>query len=165
METKNHEASVAGKVKTVAIDRTFNLPVDNMWKAWSEPESFKKWWGPEEFTCPTAKIDFKVGGVILACMKGEDGKEYWSTCTFREITPKKKIVYDDNFSDDKGNVVQPSYYGMPGEWGKVVVTLTFEEVNGKTKMTLHQEGIPEEMYDDCIKGWQSSLDKIEKNLK
>lgn len=59
-----------------------------------------------------------------------------------------------------------SYYNMPGEWPmESKVTLTFEDVNGKTKMTLNHEGIPGEMYDDCVSGWQQSLDKLENNLK
>jgi|SRR6185436_990232 len=165
METKHSETPVAGKQKTITINRTFDLPLSTVWKAWTEPESFKKWWGPKDFTCPYCTIDLKTGGKNLACMKGSDGKEYWSTGTYREIIPMKKIVYDDNFSDNKGNTVSPSYYGMPGEWGDVKVTLTFEEVNGKTKMILQHEGIPEDMYDDCIAGWQESLDKVESNLK
>ena len=46
-----------------------------------------------------------------------------------------------------------------------MVTLTLEEVDGKTKMTLNHEGIPDEMVDDCITGWQESFDKLENNLK
>jgi len=164
METKNNDVATAAKQKTVSITRTFNYPVNKAWKAWTEPESFKKWWGPKDFTCPFCTIDLRVGGKIIASMKGPDGKEIFSTCVFREISPMKKIVYDDHFADSQGNTVDPSYYNMPGEWNNVKVTITLEEVNGTTKMTMQQEGIPAEMYDDCITGWQQSLDKMESNL-
>jgi len=98
-------------------------------------------------------------------MKGPDGKEIWSVGKYLEIMPMKKLVYEDNFADNKGNVVSPSYYDMPGEWGYVTVTLTFEEKDGKTRMILKHEGIPEDMYEDCITGWQQSLDKLESNVK
>ncbi|HET6991195.1 MAG TPA: SRPBCC domain-containing protein [Bacteroidia bacterium] len=144
------------------MKRTFNLPLATVWKAWTEPESFKKWWGPGNYSCPYCSIDFKVGGKYLASMQGPDGKEIWSTVTYKEIVPFKKIVYSDNFSDSKGNVVPASDYEMTGEWpSELIVTLKFEEVNGKTTMTLEHVGLPEETYDDCMKGWQSSLDKIE----
>ncbi len=166
METKNRDTATASKQKTVSITRTFNLPLSVMWKAWTEPESFKKWWGPKDFMSPSSKIDFKVGGKNFSSMKGPDGKEFWSLLVYREIVPMKKIVYDDSFADNKGNEVPASYYDMPGEWpGKSKVTLTFEDLNGKTKMTLQHEGIPEEMYDDCVTGWQQSLDKLESNVK
>lgn len=166
METKNNDTTTVGKQKTVLITRTFDLPVSKMWKAWTEPESFKKWWGPKDFTCPQSSIDLKVGGKYLSSMKSSDGKEFWSTGTFKEIIPMKKIVYTDSFSDSKGNIIPASDYGMPGEWpNELVVTLTLEEVDGKTKMTLRHEGIPEESYDDCVTGWQQSFDKLENNLK
>lgn len=163
MTTKSN--LTAEKQRTVSIKRTFNLPLNVVWKSWTEPESFKKWWGPKEYTCPDCSIDFRVGGKYLASMQAEDGKKFWSTGMFKEIVQNKKIVYTDSFSDSKGNVIHASELDMPGEWPlELTVTLKFEEVGGKTNMTLTQEGIPEEVYDDCIKGWQESFDKLE-NIK
>jgi uncharacterized protein YndB with AHSA1/START domain len=152
--------------KTVFVTRTLNLPVNVTWKAWTEPESFKKWWGPREYTCPSCSIDFKVGGTYLACMKAPDGREFWSTGVYQEIVLLKKIVYTDSFSDNKGNVIPASALKMPGDWPlELSVTLTFEEVDGQTKLTVQQTGIPEEAQDDCVEGWQQSFDKLESNLK
>jgi uncharacterized protein YndB with AHSA1/START domain len=165
MATKSNDTAIAGKTKTVLITRTLNLPLSKVWKAWIEPTSFKKWWGPENYTCPYCTIDFRIGGKNLASMKSSDGQEIWSTGTYREIVQMNKIVYDDNFADSKGNIVSPDYYKMPGEWSDVKVTVTFEEAKGKTKMIMKQTGIPEDIYDDCIIGWQQSFDKLERNLK
>ncbi|CAN5513517.1 SRPBCC domain-containing protein [soil metagenome] len=163
---KNNETTVAGKQKTVIIKRALNLPIDTVWKSWTDAEIFRKWWGPKDYTCPTCTIDFKVGGKNHSSMKGPDGKEIWSIGTFREIIPKKKIVYIDSFADKKGNIVSPAYYDMPGDWGRELkVTITLEDLGGKTKMHLEHEGIPREMYDDCVTGWQQSFDKLENNLK
>jgi uncharacterized protein YndB with AHSA1/START domain len=157
--------SSASKQKTVSITRTFNLPLQTLWKAFSEAESFKKWWGPEGYTCPDCTIDFKVGGRYLANMKGPDGTDNWSTGEYQEIVPLKKIVYLDSFSDEKGNIISGTEAGLPGEWPmELNVTVTFEESNGKTILKINQTGIPEAMYDDCIKGWQQCFDKLEKNL-
>ena len=165
MTTTNYIPTTA-KQKTITIKRTFNLPLDTVWKAWTEPESAKKWWGPKEYTCPYCSIDFKVGGKYLNAMKGPDGKEIWSTGTYKEIIPQKKIVYTDSFADSKGNIVDAAFYKMPGEWAmELMVTLAFEEVGGKTNMTLQHAGLPVEISDECIKGWQSSFDKLESNVK
>lgn len=160
------ENPTSEKQKTISILRTFNLPIATIWKAWSDTESCKKWWGPETYTCSACNIDFKVGGRYLNAMKGSDGKEIWSTGTYKEIIPNKKIVNTDSFADSKGNVVPASYYNMPGEWPKeLLVTVKFEELNGKTHMHLQHEGLPLDQAEDCIKGWQSMFDKLEKVFK
>ncbi len=156
----------AEKLKTISIKRTVNLPLNTVWKAWSEPESFKKWWGPKEFTCPDCSIDFKVGGKMLASMQGADGEKIWSTGTYKEIIPQKKIVVTDSFADSDGNIVSAAYYKMPGEMPlELLVTIELEEVDGKTSIAIQHEGLAVEVADDCIKGWQSSFDKLESNLK
>ncbi len=165
MTTANNTAT-AEQQKTVNIKRTFNLPISTVWKAWSDAESLKKWWGPKEYTCPDCTIDFREGGKFLASMLGEDGKKFWSTGTYRQIVPMKKIVNTDSFSDSKGNIVPASYYDMPGDWApELLVTVEFEESDGKTTIKLKHEGLPPEMIEDCTKGWNSSLDKIEENFK
>jgi uncharacterized protein YndB with AHSA1/START domain len=157
--------STTEKYKTISINRTVNLPLNSVWKAWTEPESFKKWWGPKEFTCPDCTIDFKIGGKMLASMMGEDGKKIWSTGTYKEIIPQKKIVVTDSFADSNGNIVPASDYKMPEMPLELLVTIELEEVDGKTNMSILHEGLPAEIADDCVKGWQSSFDKLESNIK
>jgi len=150
----------------IIIQRVFDLPISTVWQALTESESFKKWWGPEGFTCPYSKMDARIGGKYLNCMRGPDGKEYWSAGSVKEFIPEKKLVITDSFSDEHGNIISASEYGMPGNWPKeLLITFFLEEADGATKLKLIHEGIPEEMRDECIKGWNESLDKLEKNMK
>lgn len=150
----------------LVIHRVFNIPAKSVWKAVTEPEEFKKWWGPKDFTCPSSKMEARVGGKYLNCMKGPDGKEYWSTGTVRELVPEKKLVVSDSFSDAEGNIKSASEYGLPGDWPRELeITFELEEADGATKLVLHHEGIPQEMYEECKKGWNESFDKLEKNIK
>ena len=150
----------------IVINRVFNLPVSVVWLAWTDTEYFKKWWGPRGFTCPSSKMEAKVGGKYLNCMRGPDGKEYWSTGVVKELIPERKLVVTDSFSDDKGNIKPASEYGMPGDWPKeLLITVYLEEADGATKMKLKHQGIPGEMREDCIKGWNESFDKLEENIK
>ena len=152
--------------KTISIKRTFELPLSVVWKAWTDPDSFKKWWGPKNYTCPHSFIDFRVGGKYLNCMLARDGKAYWSTGKYKEIIPHKKIVVTDSFADSKGNIVPASSLKMPGDWPlELTVTLEFDEIEGKTSLSIKHEGVPPEMYDECILGWQESLDKLESSFK
>ncbi len=124
-----------------------------------------KWWGPKDFTSPTAKINLREGGKYHFCMQTPDGVKLWSTGVYKEILPLKKLVWTDSFADENGNVVAGDVYGMPGLPMEFLVTLDFEEVDGKTNMTLTHEGLPEgDMETQTVAGWNESIDKLASSL-
>lgn len=153
--------------RELLITRLFDAPRELVWKAWTEPERLMQWWGPRNYTAPVARLDFRVGGTYLFCMRSPEGQDYWSTGVYKEITPVERIVYTDSFADEQGNVVPASHYHMPGEWPlEAVVTLTFEEHENKTRFTLRQAGLPEgEMTEMTGAGWNESFDKLAESLK
>ncbi len=167
--TKENSETV-GKKNELVIERIFNAPVEAIWKAWSEPETMMKWWGPNNFTMPVCKIDFRVGGKYLICMRGspEPGmpeQDVWGAGTYQKIIPLKKIVLVDSFADEKGNIVPGSHYGMPESFPmEATISISFEAMgNDKTKMTLHYpstEGIEGKMLEDMTQGWGQSFDKL-----
>jgi uncharacterized protein YndB with AHSA1/START domain len=152
--------------RNLVITRIFDAPRELVWKAWTEPEHLMQWWGPKNFTAPVCKMDFRVGGKYLFCMRSAEGQDFWSTGVYREIVPLEKIVCTDSFADENGNIVSASHYGISGDWPKeLLVTVTFEEQDGKTKMTLRHAGIPEgEMGDMAEQGWKESFDKLAEGL-
>jgi uncharacterized protein YndB with AHSA1/START domain len=148
---------------TLTITRTFNVPRDHVFRAWTDPEVLKRWWGPKGFTCPYSMIDLRPGGKYLHCMRGPDGKDYWSTGVYKEITIPDRIVATDSFADENGKIVPATQYGMsadiPVELG---LTVSFEEHDGKTTMTLVHSGMPEgEAKELSRSGWNESLDKLD----
>ena len=151
----------------LVITRVFDAPRERVWKAWTEPEQVKRWWGPKHFTSPFSKIVLREGGKYLFCMRSPEGKDFWSTGIYEEIVPLQSLVCTDSFADENGNVVPASYYGLPGDWPlELLVTVTFEEKNGKTIMTLVHEGIPSgTMRDNTEIGWSESFDKLVESLK
>jgi uncharacterized protein YndB with AHSA1/START domain len=150
----------------LTITRVFDAPRGLVWKAWTDPELFKRWWGPKNFTAPVSRIDLRVGGKYLACMRSAEGRDFWSTGVYREIDPLKRLVFTDSFADENGNVVPASRYDMPGDWPlELLVTVTFDETDGRTTMVLKHAGIPSgEMSDLTRDGWQESFDKLAESL-
>jgi len=153
--------------KELRIVRVFDAPRERVWKAWTDPEQVKSWWGPRSFTAPFAKIDLRVGGKYLYCMRSPDGKDYWSTGVYREIVPLQRIVATDSFADEKGNVVPATHYGMSPDLPlEFVVTVTFEEYQGKTRLTLKHTGFPSGRDSEMAsEGWNESFDKLAETLK
>lgn len=144
------------------ISRIFDAPRELVWKAWTDPQHIQRWWGPKDFTAPASKIDFRVGGKYLFCMRSPEGKDYWSTGVYREIIPLERIVCTDSFADEQGNVVPATYYGMSPDFPlEMLVTVTFEDQAGKTRMTLKHTNLPAgAMSEQTGAGWNESFDKL-----
>jgi len=113
--------------RTLIISRVFDAPRVLVFAAFTKPEHLAQWWGPKGWTLPVCTMDFRPGGVWHYCMRGPDGEESWGRTVYREIVEPERIVSVDAFSDAEGNVVA----GMP----EMVITLTFEEHDGKTTLT------------------------------
>jgi len=148
------------------ITRTFDAPRELLWKAWTDPERVKRWWGPKGFTAPFCKIDLRIGGVFLNCMRSPEGKDYWNTGIYREIVESERIVCTDSFADERGNVVPATHYGMSADFPlEMLTTVTFEQHEGKTKLTLIHVGIPSGAdRDGARQGWNESFDKLAEHL-
>jgi uncharacterized protein YndB with AHSA1/START domain len=155
------------KKSILFITRTFDAPPGLVWKAFTDPALMGRWWGPKGYTAPVIKIDLRVGGRYLYCMRSSVGQDVWSTGIFREIVPYRKLVATDSFADEKGNVVMASHYGMKGEWpSELIATETFEEEKGKTRFTLQHEDFPSAVDSEMAQaGWNESFDKLDSVLK
>lgn len=160
--------STETKKRELVITRVLDAPRETVWQNWTEPEQMKLWWGPKDFTAPFIKIDLRVGGEYLNCMRSPENKDYWSKGTFREITPLKRLVMTDSFADEKGNIVPSSYYGMNPDWPReLLVRVTFEDFEGRTRMTLKHSGIrgmSDADIDNMRLGWNESIDKLTRHL-
>jgi uncharacterized protein YndB with AHSA1/START domain len=162
----NRNPETDAKSPVLVIERFFNTPLELLWKAWTEPEYFKRWWGPNGFKCPFSKIDLRVDGVYLSCMRAPDGKDYWSTGVYREIVPLSRLVMTDSFAAEKGNVVLASYYGFGTDFPyELQVDVTFEVKEGKSGFIMRHYGIPLKDQDNTETGWSQSFDKLAESLK
>ena len=145
------------------ITRIFDAPCSRLWMAWTAPELLKKWRGPKYFTSPFCRLDLSVGGKYLFSIRDQDGKDYWTTGVYLQIMPESRLVYTDSFADENGNIVPPAHYGMSVNMPmEMIVTAAFDDIGGRTKMTLSQDGFPEgDEIGFARAGWQQSFDKLE----
>jgi uncharacterized protein YndB with AHSA1/START domain len=112
----------------LVIERVFDASRECVWRSWTEPERVSRWWGPKHFTTPFCRIDLRVGGTYLNCMRSPEGNDYWSTGTYREVDPPARLSCTDSFSDEKGVVVPASRYGMGG--GLAAGTADYGDLHG-----------------------------------
>lgn len=161
----------------VLLEKIFDAPRELVWKAWTESELIKKWWGPEGFYSPSIQVDLRVGGKYIFAMHGPKGSEWdmdmYSSGIYREIVPFEKLVVTDYFSDEKGEKMEPADYKQDPDFPKeITATVLFEQLpDGKTKLSIiYPRPASEKQLEAMLKsgmkeGWQSSLEKLAKSLE
>lgn len=141
--------------KELVIERVFNAPQKLTFEAFTKPEHITRWWGPHEFTLPHCEMDFRVGGAYKCCMLSPTGEEHWVWGTYEDINEYDRIVFTWDRKDLEGN-----------PRSKSVVRLTFEDMDGKTKLTLRQGKFEHQWdCDEHSVGWTQSLERMEEFLR
>src|SRR5215213_8710895 len=149
------------------ISRTFDAPRDLVWKAFTEPERMKHWWGPKGFTVIASKMDFRPGGTYHYGMRAPDGSQMWGKFVYREISPPERMVLINSFSDEAGGVTR---HPMAPTWPlEMLSVFSFEEEGGKTRFTVRwtplNAGEEERAtfavgHASMTQGWGGTLDKL-----
>lgn len=155
--------AIKPKKRDLVVTRVFDAPLEKVWKAWSDPEYVMHWWGPEGFTSPLAKMDFREGGTSLVCMSSPEYGDLYSTWQYREIVPMKQIEYIHNLADKDGNKADPVKMGMPSDFPQDLRnTVTFKAVGDhKTEITVTEYDWPVgQMMKMAKMGLEQCLDKM-----
>jgi uncharacterized protein YndB with AHSA1/START domain len=150
------------------ISRTFDAPRDLVWKAFTEPERMKHWWGPKGFTVIASKMDFRPGGTYHYGMRAPDGSAMWGKFVYREISPPERMVFINSFSDEARGITR---HPMAPTWPLQMFSIfTFEDVGGgKTKLTVRwspHHATEEERktfaasHDSMRGGWGGTMDQL-----
>ncbi|MDQ0196507.1 SRPBCC family protein [Paenibacillus wynnii] len=151
------------------LERVFNAPRELVFKAFSEAEHLKQWWGPRGWILPVCNIDFRPGGIWHYCMKCIDekqgefyGMESWGKAIYEEIVEGESIVYVDYFSDAEGNETE----GMPSSH----VTMILEEQDGQTKLISRSKYVSPEALQTVMdmgmeQGISETWDRLEEHLQ
>ena len=124
----------------VVIERSFDAPVNLIWRMWTDPEHFKAWYGPAGAAVPVANMDVRVGGTRLVCIEVQtpDGPmRMWFTGEYREVIENKRLVYTESVADENGNVSSPADMGMPEAHPVTTeVCVELDDVGGRTRLVM-----------------------------
>lgn len=104
----------------IIITRSFDAPRELVFKIWTDAEYLPEWWGPADMTTIVDSLDARVGGLWRFVHKDPQGNEYGHKGVFHEVAFPERLVNTYEFE------------GFPGVG---LVTVTFEESGGKTKLT------------------------------
>jgi uncharacterized protein YndB with AHSA1/START domain len=150
------------------LSRVLDAPRALVWKAFTEAERLKEWWGPKGFTVIASKVDLRVGGTFHYGMKAPDGTPMWGKFVFREIVAPERMVFISSFSDEAGGTTRhPGHMSWPLH---MLSTFTFEELpDGKTRFTIRWQAYNASAdeqktfdagHDSMRMGWGGTLDQL-----
>ncbi len=121
------------------ITRSFEAPLELVWRMHTQLAHLEKWWGPKGFGIIKATLDLRPGGMFHYGMKTANGQEMWGRFVYREIIPMKRLVYVNSFSDPQGGLTRHIW---SADWPlEMLVRTTFAESAGKTTLTLRSAPI------------------------
>ena len=147
----------------LTVTRVFSAPIERVWRAWSDSDQVRRWWGPTGFSTPLARMDFREGGTSLVCMRTPDGHDLYNNWTYQKIVPLQRIEFTQTFANQDGKNIHPAEIGLPAEIPpEVPHRITFKDLgSGRTEMTITEFGYPTQQIADLSRaGQEQCLDKM-----
>jgi uncharacterized protein YndB with AHSA1/START domain len=132
------------KSRVLTLTRVFDAPRDLVWRAYTDPAHIVKWMYAKDWETPFAETDVRPGGRVRIGMRPADHSEEGFT-----------------FSGEYREVVKPERIVLATDDGRVMTT-TFEDQRGKTKLTLSVEMAMSEEQERT--GWTQILEHLAEHV-
>ena len=134
-------------VTKITIESVISGSTKKVWDYYTLPEHITKWnFASDDWHCPKAENDLRVGGKLKSRMEAKDGSFGFDfEAIYDEVINHKKISY--NLTD-----------------GRQVIT-AFENQNGKTKVTTTFDAETQNSVELQRNGWQAILDNFKEYVE
>jgi len=129
--------------RELVVTRTFNAPPSIVFRAWSQPELFQRWWFPKSVSgvsLVSCEMDVRTGGKyrLEFAAGGSENVAFYGK--YLEVVPNERIVWTND----------------EGEEG-AVTTVTFEDQGGKTLLIFHEVYPSKEALEEALQGSAAGL--------
>ncbi|MGJ5815833.1 SRPBCC family protein [Paludibaculum fermentans] len=138
--------------RTILMQRVFEAPARVLFDVWTKPEHVRKWYAVRSTTMTVCDIDLRVGGAWRWVIVTPTGMEVAFSGVFTEIDPPRRLQRTEVFE------------AMPGPGA--LVTISFDERDGQTTLSMEMVFDSKEERDLCLKsgmelGVQECYQKID----
>ena len=129
--------------RELVVTRTFDAPPGTVYKAWSRPELFRRWWVPRSVagvSLVSCEMDVRTGGKyrLEFSAGGSDTMAFHGK--YLEVVPDQRIVWTND----------------EGEEG-AITTVTFENQGGRTLLKFHEVYPSKEALEEALQGSAAGL--------
>jgi uncharacterized protein YndB with AHSA1/START domain len=107
----------------ITITRSFDAPRELVFKCFTDPKLFARWFGPREYSNKIDKYDARPGGMWRVIQSDAEGHEFGFHGVHHDVVAPERIVATMEFE------------GVPGH--VLLQTTTFEDLSGRTRLVNH----------------------------
>lgn len=131
------------------LEQEFDVPVSELYTAWTDVEQLKAWFCPDGMEVPDAFANCHEGGDYQITMQSPDGEQHVVAGMYQKVVPMEKLILTWKWQSSPHTTV---------------VTVLFNSIsNNRSKLALnHCEFVDEESKDKHIEGWTSCLNKLKR---
>jgi uncharacterized protein YndB with AHSA1/START domain len=151
MSTEAASPATASSDREIVTTRVFDTPRERLFQAWTDPDQIVHWWGPKGFTNTIQEFDLRPGGFWRLVMRGPNGVEHPNESVFVEIVEPERLVFRH---------LDPVH--------EFLVTVTFEDLGGRTRLTWSMLFESAAEYDRVkkfvVEANEQNLDRLETHL-
>jgi uncharacterized protein YndB with AHSA1/START domain len=158
MMTKIVDPRLKVEPAPVRVSRVFAAPRETVFKAWSSADHIKRWFSPDGYSVPEAKVEMRVGGAFEVCMRSPEGVDHWTRGTFTEVAAPERLTIDHHVIDPCGggplfSALTRVTFSNEGAGGTLMEVVQTYSAAGAAQAEQMLKGAPE--------GWRQTLDKLE----
>jgi uncharacterized protein YndB with AHSA1/START domain len=135
----------------VTVSRVIPATREEAFKAWTDPEQIKRWFGPGEFNTPEAEVDLRPGGAYRFVMHAPEGNPMPISGTYQAVDEPGLLVYTWKWEVE----------GMGDD--ESLVKVEFRDAgDSRTEIVITHSRYPQEHTGEPYRmGWEGGLDKVE----
>lgn len=164
----------AGSASDLLDDREFAVPRELVFEAWTVPEHFARWFGPDGVEVPVCEIDARPGGEIRFHHRFPTGELVSIKGVFDEVVAPARLRFTFTFVDSEDRPTAPPQ--LP-DWPvgvHIVLTVELRATRRGTRMTVHQRvaepemaGVPPVVRHRELagEGWRQSAERLAEYLE
>ena len=139
---------------SLTLSRTYPVAPEKVWRAWTDAEALKRWWGPAPGEpVSAAELDVRVGGRFRIVFGGADGKANECAGVYREVVPNRKLVFTWCWPNSTPDRIS-------------LVTIVLNDLRGNTELVFrHEQFFDESARDGHRRGWTAALEGLGRFLE
>lgn len=133
----------------LVLERVYPVAPEKVWRAWTDPEAVKQWWGPGTGEpVSLAELDVRAGGRFRIVFGGGDGSAHEVQGAYVEVVPHRRLVFTWTWPNSTPE-------------RESLVTIVFRAVAQGTALEFrHDRHFDEAARDNHLRGWTGSLAKL-----
>lgn len=129
--------------RELVVTRMFDAPARLVFQAWTDPKLFERWWAPASFGVyiVSREADVRTGGSYKQVMGHPSLPEPMTFFgRYIEVAPPSRLVWTNE----------------EGPEGGQVTTVTFDEIDGQTRVVYHELYPSKDALDEAISNGSTS---------